>query len=225
MNSKNQNNIMTNFKLFECKERWGLTWLGRLILFSCITISFILAIILIHPFLAENHPIKGEVLVVEGWLPDYALKKAITEFNTNNYSLLFVTGVPLLKGYYLLEYETDAGVGAATLEKLGFNKDLLRVVPAPFTKKDRTYTSAIALKQCLAESKLLVRSINLVSLGPHSRRSRLLFEKAFGKKVSIGVVAVEDIDYDPDEWWRSSNGVRMVIGEAIAYIYARFFSD
>jgi len=62
-----------------------------------------------------------------------------------------------------------------------------------------------------------------MTLGPHARRSRLLFQKAFGKEVKVGVISVEDRDYDPAHWWRSSEGVREVLGEAIAYFYAKFF--
>jgi hypothetical protein len=37
------------------------------------------------------------------------------------------------------------------------------------------------------------------------------------------VIAVSNPDYDPKDWWRYSDGVREVIGETIAYIYARCF--
>ena len=60
-------------------------------------------------------------------------------------------------------------------------------------------------------------------MGPHARRTRLLFQEAFGSKVAVGVIAVPDDAYDPRHWWRSSEGVRDVVGEAIAYVYARFF--
>ena len=30
-------------------------------------------------------------------------------------------------------------------------------------------------------------------------------------------------DYDPKDWWRYSDGVREVIGESIAYIYANSY--
>jgi hypothetical protein len=34
---------------------------------------------------------------------------------------------------------------------------------------------------------------------------------------------VQDRNFDPAHWWRSSAGVRTVIGEAIAYLYSRLF--
>ena len=40
-----------------------------------------------------------------------------------------------------------------------------------------------------------------------------------------GIVVMDDanLDYDAKHWWRSSEGVREVLGEGIAYIYAKFF--
>ena len=52
---------------------------------------------------------------------------------------------------------------------------------------------------------------------------RLLFQKALGDGIKVGIIAVPNPDYDPKYWWRYSDGVREVIGESIAYIYARLF--
>jgi hypothetical protein len=38
------------------------------------------------------------------------------------------------------------------------------------------------------------------------------------------VIAVANPDYDARHWWRYSEGVRDVISEGIAYLYAKFFS-
>ena len=53
------------------------------------------------------------------------------------------------------------------------------------------------------------------------RRTHLLFQKAFGNNVAVGVIAVPNPDYDARRWWRYSDGVRDLIGESIAYIYAK----
>src|SRR5450756_1386531 len=62
---------------------------------------------------------------------------------------------------------------------------------------------------------------NLITGGPHARRSRLLFEKALGKGVTVGVMPIAANDYDEQHWWHSSQGVRVTIGEMLAYGYAR----
>jgi hypothetical protein len=49
----------------------------------------------------------------------------------------------------------------------------------------------------------------------------LLFQKAMGEKVTIGITAIEDRNYDPKKWWAGSYGVRAMVDEAVAYGYAR----
>jgi hypothetical protein len=56
----------------------------------------------------------------------------------------------------------------------------------------------------------------------HARRSRLLFQKAFGPGIEVGVIAIRDREYNPRVWWRYSEGVKEVLSEGAAYLYARF---
>jgi hypothetical protein len=39
--------------------------------------------------------------------------------------------------------------------------------------------------------------------------------------VVVGTLAIPDNEYDERRWWKTSEGVRTVIGEALAYVYAR----
>ena len=45
---------------------------------------------------------------------------------------------------------------------------------------------------------------------------------ALGANVAVGVISVPDRGYDPNRWWRYSQGVKTVINEVIGYIYTRF---
>ena len=38
----------------------------------------------------------------------------------------------------------------------------------------------------------------------------------------MGIISVENREYDPKRWWKYSEGVREVIGEGVGYVYARF---
>ena len=66
-------------------------------------------------------------------------------------------------------------------------------------------------------------NLHLVTVGPHGRRSRMLFQKALGKDYRIGVTCLEDSSYNAEDWYKCSEGVRSVLGEFIAYAYAKFF--
>jgi hypothetical protein len=177
----------------------------------------------VHPFLSINDSLPGGLLVVEGWGSDYAMAEAVAEFHRNHYDKVFVTGVPLDHGAPLSEFKTYAELGAAVLLRLGLATNVVQAVPTPNVPQDRTYASAAALKTWLREHGMAAPKINVFTVGPHARRSRLLYQKAMGKDVAVGVIAVPEQDYDPSRWWRSSPGVRAVTGEAIAYLYVRIF--
>jgi hypothetical protein len=199
------------------------TWQGWLVLLLVIGCVGILAVLEIHPFLAVNEPLPGGYLVVEGWAPDYALQQAMAEFNRNHYQKLMTTGGPLLWGAPLSQYKTYAEGAAATLVKLGLNTNSVQAVPSKLVIQDRTYAAAISLRNWFRAHDLTGTKIHLMTEGPHARRSRLLFRKALGKEVAVGITAIPPRDYDPQHWWRSSAGARTVIGESIAYAYARLF--
>jgi uncharacterized SAM-binding protein YcdF (DUF218 family) len=114
-------------------------------------------------------------------------------------------------------------VGEEALKKLGVPEDLVQMVPSRVIGRDRTYSSAVALREWLREHDLQVRSINIMTENAHARRTRLLFRKALGSNVAVGIIAVPNPDYDARRWWRYSEGVREVIGEGVAYIYAKVF--
>jgi hypothetical protein len=172
--------------------------------------------------LTVDDPVPGGVLVVEGWVPPYAARLAVEEFQRNRYQGIYATGEPTGDDSPYVGYASFANLTAAHLLDAGAAPETVHAVPAPFVGKDRTYTMASALKKRLEADGVSTAKVNVISVGPHSRRSRLLYQFAFGANSQIGMIAIADREFDPDHWWRSSNGVRSVIGEAIAYCYARF---
>src|SRR5262249_598758 len=111
----------------------------------------------------------------------------------------------------------------ATLMSCGLPATSIETVYHPAVRKDRTYHSALAVKGWLGEHELPLTSIDVVTVGSHARRSRLMFQKPFGKAATVGIVAMDDQGYDCQQWWRTREGVREVVGETIAYVYARLF--
>ena len=178
---------------------------------------------MIYTFLALNKPVSGEALVVEGWLPDYVLKDALALYRKERYKLIITTGGALQRGSYLIQYNNWAEVAASTLVAMGLDRQRIIAVPAAEVAMDRTYASALALKEWLMKVESSVSTIDIYSLGPHARRTRLLFKKALGNKVHVGILAARPNGYDPAHWWKTSSGVTTVISEIIAYFYSKFF--
>ncbi len=195
---------------------------GWLAFFAGAALLVLILICEINPFLSVTDQVPADVLVVEGWAPDYAMEAAVTEFKNHHYQKIYVTGGPIDQGAPLSDYKTYAELGAAVLLKLGLSTNEVQAVSAPWVRQDRTYTSAITLQAWWREHQVSPTKINLLTVGPHARRSRLLFEKALGKNVGVGVISIPGKDFDEGHWWRSSGGVRVVIGETLAYCYARF---
>jgi uncharacterized SAM-binding protein YcdF (DUF218 family) len=215
---------VSRFAIFRKKERWALTWFGRLLKLLLILGLGLWYFMGIHPFLATTHPVDAELMVVEGFIPDYAVEQAGKIFEDGSYKLIAITGNKRLKGAHLDMYENDGEYTAATLVDQGFDPSRIIVVPVTGeVKRDRTFASALALKAVIKNNDAAFKSFNLVTLGCHARRSRLLFQKAMGSDVEVGVIAVSDESYDAKIWWKSSNGFREVVKENIAWIYARLF--
>lgn len=206
--------------LLQYRSCWLPSLRGWLMLMACCAILVAAGLLGLYPFLAVTRPVKAEVLVVEGWVADYALHYATAEFQTNHYIAVYSTGGPVSKGHFLADYGTFAEIGAATLLRLGLGSNVVVAVPAPATPRDRTYQSALALRQHFADAGQEVQALNLVTIGAHARRSRLLFQRGFGGDVQIGVISVPNADYDARCWWKSSAGLRDVIGETLAYLHA-----
>ncbi len=175
-----------------------------------------------HPFLTVNAPVPSDILVIEGWIPDSALKATLTELTRDHYRKVLVTGGPIGSGTYLCGYTNWADLGAATLLRLGVDTNTVEAVPAARVTRDRTFASAVALHAWLRRHHIDATSLNILTMADHSRRSRLLFCKALGRDYHVGVITIQNRDYDPDRWWKSSEGVRSVVGELLAYGYARF---
>jgi len=145
------------------------------------------------------------------------------EFKNGSYERIFTTGGPEDgTGGYVNDYYTSASVAAEGLKKFGIRDDLVQMVPSRVFARERTYSSAVALRDWFREHNISVHSINVLTEDAHARRTRLLYQRAFGKNVAVGVIAISNPDYDPKDWWRYSDGVREVIGESIAYTHAQF---
>jgi len=313
---------------------------------AAVLVFFLMGASSIRIFLSPTKRLKDtSVLVIEGWIPDYALKEAVQEFNTHNYQRLITTGGPLVTDYrafiggklhfsipdslhkrvsghpllvqaqgsyvsgesahftlwvndtvYIGEtftsnrmttyrfpmdscitevktvhihfdndkmtrtqdrdlflrnitvgrtsirynsgimlYEqhwpdevknirilpTYAENAAADLIRLGIDSSKISVVTSLPVHTHKTFHAASALKTYLLQQQ--VSSFNLLSVGVHTRRSWLTYQKALGNTFSIGIISVENKTYDPDYWWLKKNITKGVLREAAKYLYIRFW--
>lgn len=210
--------------MFDRKQRWSLSWRGRLIVASVVLLAGALVLKGVYPFLAITNRTNANILVVEGWIHEYGIRAAIKEFRSSRYERVFTTGGPVVgSGGYINDFYTSASVGADLLKRCGLPDESVQMVPSRVMDRDRTYGSAVALRNWFRDHNVATSSINIVTEDLHARRTRLLFQKAFGDKVAVGIIAIPNPDYDARRWWHYSAGLKEVVSEGAAYVYARLF--
>lgn len=205
--------------LFQKQTIYLPSFFGWTIILVILFLLIFIFLTTIYSFLAITKPEDSSVYIVEGWVPDYCLETVYKKYKSRSISLIFVTGGPLEQGSFLKEYKSFAGLGAVSLKKLGIPDSLIIEVSSPYVQKDRTYTSALSLKKWFSIHKKNLSKINVITLGVHSKRSQILFQKAFSSSLKIGVISIPDRDYNPSTWYLSSLGLKTVLIEIISYIY------
>lgn len=176
----------------------------------------------IHSFLSIHEPVSAKIMVVEGWMPDFALEIARDTFRKDKYTMMLTTGGVFSEHRYLLDFDNAASASAASLIKMGMDKDSVRAVTMPRIEENKTYTSALYVHRYLDSLGVSDRSLNVVSIGPHARRTRLLYQKALGKDWKIGIINAVWGDLDGRYWYHSLEGFRTEIDQTLVWLYARF---
>ena len=207
--------------LLSRRERWGLTVRGWLVSLAMAGAIVAVCVWKVVPFLAVTEPVACEYLVVEGWLPNYAIQEAADYFRRNGMKRIITVGGPVRGAVEpAAEDDTYAYTAAVALRKLGLATEI-DMVPSEVWARDRTAGTAMALREWFGRKQIKPEALTVVSLGTHARRTRLLYERGFERKIPIGIIAVRRREYDPTWWWKYSEGVKEVVSEGLAYVYAR----
>lgn len=169
-------------------------------------------------FLSYHQPIQAEVLIIEGWVPDYIVKQGLAQLGSGTCRLILTTGGPMARGEPLSEYKTYAELCAASLKALGADPSQVVALPAPYSARHRTRVSALEVKTWLTLHPE-IKAMNLMTLGPHTRRSYWEFKRALPQTVTLGAICIPNDNFDADSWWTSSAGIKTVITEGLAYVF------
>jgi len=177
----------------------------------------------IYSFLFLNKSVNTKTMVLEGWVPTYALQDAINYFNDNNYENFIVTGIPITQYEYASEFNYTSQATILALKHFGFSDTIYEAAIPTNIYKDRTYSTAIIANEIFNKHPEWEKSFNVYSMGVHSKRSLVLFKKAFPDSFKIGMIAHSDRAFIGEEWWKSSVGFRNVSNELLALTYSRLF--
>ena len=156
----------------------------------------------------------AKTLVIEGWLDARELDQALPAIRSGRYQQVLTTGGPIEAWNGVSEWKTYADRAAAHLAGRGIGPPI-RAIPAPPTQKDRTYRSALSIREWARDAGTRLDAIDLYAAGIHARRSRTVFRLALGPGVEIGVLSAA-IPEEQRHWWTGSRGAKAILGEALS---------
>ena len=195
---------------------WWPTPLG----WSC-GLLLILAVILSWTFLAEGwlsltarKPAK--ILVVEGWIGLEGIKAAEREFTQEKYDLVVATGGLTGERWNVARWNY-AEMAAKELRRLGVPGEQILPARAREIESQRTFEAAVAARQALLASGIHPAAINVMTRGPHARRSRLVYAKVFGADTKVGVISWTPESERNSPWWGSTDRASDLIKESIGF--------
>jgi len=64
------------------------------------------------------------------------------------------------------------------------------------------------------------RHVLVVTSTYHTRRTRFIFYRIWPRDYEFRVIAAHDVDFDPDSWWRTREGLRLVFHETAGIVAA-----
>ena len=98
---------------------------------------------------------------------------------------------------------------------LGVSDEKIIPVSVKYSKRNRTYKSALGLKKYIHNSGSNIKSINVVTLSAHSRRTYYTMKSVLGNNVQIGIIPLQDTN----QYVPFIEGVKTDLREWIAFTY------
>ncbi|MBV9275584.1 MAG: YdcF family protein [Verrucomicrobia bacterium] len=169
-------------------------------------------------YLAETRRAPADTLIVEGWIGRQGIRAAVDEFRRGGYRYLVAAG-GLTSGRWEDQPTSYAEMAAQEMVRLGLPKERILVATAEMTEAHRTFESAAAVWQTLRRAGITPRAINVFTLGPHARRSAMVFGKVNSGGPEVGVIGWMPPEYKTEPWWRSSERSRELLEETVGYLY------
>lgn len=173
-------------------------------------------------FFALTRRLPAEILVVEGWIGNDGIRAAAAEFKSGGYQYVVATGGQPRDGQNRSNY---AELAAQELIRSGVSDDKVIVAPTGEMERERSFQSAAATWRALQQRGIHPAAINVWTLGPHARRSRLVYAKVYAPTTQVGAIAWAPAYYRIEPWWRSSGRAKCFVKEIVGYPFELLFNS
>jgi hypothetical protein len=120
-----------------------------------------------------------------------------------------------------LNIQSVADLAAISLEEKGISRNKIVSLPSPHTKKNRTYSSALSLRDWV-DSTEYSGNVNILSENIHARRTHLLYSYALeGSGVHAGAISIGGTNDDAEQNIKITE--KSIVRELLGYLYYRYF--
>ena len=155
-------------------------------------------------FLAVNEPVGAGYLVIEAWMDKEELDQALEYFNAHDFAKAVFVGGPIYNDFHRID-TSYAERAANYLQARGLPVDKLAIVNAPHSAQSRTFLNGVMVREWFKQQGISLTRLDVFSSSTHTRRSRDLYQLAFGGQTEIGIIASEPSGFNPAHWWKSND--------------------
>ena len=210
-------------RLFQRREILLPTLWGWLLVLALLGALALLVARQLGSWLALSQPAAGarggaaDLIVIEGWLGEPELDAAAAYVRAQGYRRVLTSGGPIPS------FSPFASFAERAADRLRqkLPERVVEAVPAPATKQDRSYASAVWVRDWAQQRAVPVEAIDVYSLGAHARRTRMIYRQAFGEGTRVGIIAGAPHETDIVHWWRTSEAAKQVLGETLSLAWTQ----
>lgn len=209
--------------LFRPRRVWMPTAAGWAVLLLMLTSPAVLWCFCAESFLSVTDRVAGSVLVVEAWTGAEGADAAAREFRSRPQYRYIVVAGGLTGEPWTRRRWSYPELAAEELRRDGIPGPVIIQARRGDVRSQRTYQTALAARRSLEARGLFPNAINVLTQSVHARRSRLVYQRAFGMKVQVGVISWRPAGSQLGHWWSSSNRALDLIKESLAYPWEALF--
>ena len=167
-------------------------------------------------FFSLTRRVPADVLIVKGWIGSDGIRAAAWEFKKGGYRYIvltggFTTGANEGDGLTYPEMVRHELVGA------GIPENQVIAVTTGEIEHERTFNSAVAAWRALQTRGVHATAINVLTLGPHARRTGLVYKKVYAPAIAVGIIAFVPSWYHSEPWWLSGQRTKCLLKETVGY--------
>lgn len=191
------NVLICDFFADKHKRKYSAKWNGTLSSVETIAIQFT----------NDNVDKYGDInLYVKDIVIDH--KTVVPYLNNSEYDMSQLDGNRRIVN----NFNSVAELARNRLLSMGIDSGKVTAVPGANVKINRTLTSALAFRDWLKKTDIDIKGINIISLGAHTRRTWMIYNKILNEKYPVGIISLPDYSYNHSKIYKLFKTIRETLG-------------